>query len=643
MGCESAEKSLSVPENEAGPHVVCRLEVRDPDAGDVPECRLVEVADDRKERPSDKDQPLPFELQLLGSEAPAAGQTLWPAPVQNSIAAGGVRRYALRSLSGQTFDHEKRARYHLRITCWDRANDRVARDLMVMVLDANEVPVFSQAIYTAEVTESSAVVEAAAVGEAGARTTVGHASRPLLELHATDDNLTPDNEPPRLTYAIESSANEAARAFRVDASGKLFRHEGFVFNRERQEWYNFSVTATDNGRPQLTGTARVVVHVRDVNDNAPRFVAPRSSSSEQFDLPCTQLYGDPLYTFRAEDEDIVSPVITYTLVNATSSFAAPPSDERSEPLDLRAHFRVDPTSGALSLVRQLHCLDTDQVISLTVRASDGELDATASVTIVVRRPTLPPADESGDLIAQLKHVLSKTENMNLLILLLIVGFTLIICFVLVAIIICLRRRERRFGTVRSGSEGGEEAERLAEKTARIRQRMAKNGSKAAKRAKSKEQCSASGKRSGGGGAGGKLQTNSSVLYRSPSNEPDACGGGVAVGDATQYQQRSNSHALPECSRSSRCCERESECGLSTHLVCKLDAPAPGLDTSDCLLGGAGVVPPFLAVVPQSAAASGVQYVPLAETHPHTCACGLFADDPQSHYPAPCYVSVCSSR
>ena len=641
MGCEAGDDSsrpVPVPENEAGPHVVCGLEVRDPDAGDTPECALAELDDDnRRQRAASAERPLslPFELQplLLGADArsPAGqptGQGLESGP------AGGARRFALRSVAGHSFDHETRARYSLRVTCNDRSGARVARDVMVLVLNANEAPVFSKPTYWAEVTESTTAAAAAeaAVGE--------HASQlqqqlavALLELQATDDRLMENGEAPSIRYAIASTAGEAARAFRVEpTSGKLYRRDGYVFDRERHEWYNFSVSATDNGQPPLAASARVVVHVRDVNDNAPHFVTPRPTAKEQIEMPCTQLAGNRLYTFRADDADSVSTVITYTLVNATS---VPAVQSGATSSDVRAHFRVDATSGALNVARQLQCFDLDQTISLTIRASDGELNASASLTIVVRRPTVQPADESRDFVAELKRVLSKTENMNLLILVLIVGFTLIVCVVLVAIIVCLRRRERRFGTMSSGSEGGDEADRLAEKTARIRQRMAKKGSKAAKKAKSKERCS-NGKRSGCGGSS-KLQTNSSVLYRSPSSELDAA---AAVCEHSHLQI--NAHSVPECSRNSRCCEHEPECGLNTHLVCKLDA-------QDCLLGGAGagvgvgvgVTPPFLAVVPQPAAgtASSVQYLPLAETHPHTCACGLYADDPHAPFPAPCFVCV----
>ena len=601
-----------MPENEAGPHVVCRLEVRDPDAGDVPECTLAELDDPRPPATAHETRPppLPFELQPLPLDAGADADAV--------ARAAGARLFALRSTAGQTFDHEARARYSLRVTCRDRTRLSVARDVTVLVLDANEPPVFARAVYTAQLPEDSRLN----VGEANAARAAQNSGARLLELNASDDQLAVNGEHPTLTYAIESSSDEVKRAFRVDpASGHLFRRDGYVFDRERLEWYNFSVSATDNGQPPLAAAARVLIHVVDVNDNAPRFVAPQPAAREPLDLTCTQLISSHLYQFRAEDADIVTTAITYTLMNATTSSisSASLSDEpfpAAASSDLRAHFRVDQTSGALSLVKQLLCLDVDQYITLVIRASDGELNASTSFAIVVRRPTVRQAvDEAGDFLSELKRVFAKTENMNLLILLLIVGFTLIICIVLVAIIVCLRRRERRFATASSGSVGGEEAERLAEKTARIRQRMAKRGSKAARRSKSKSKSkSTAGDKHAD--AGSKLQTNSSVLYRSASDELELAAAGV--GDTPHLHTN----------------ERERDARV------RAVAPLALLRSrARCGGGGGGCPPPFLAVVPQAAGATAAgvhyEYVPLAETHPHTCACGLFADE----YPASCYVCI----
>lgn len=130
------------------------------------------------------------------------------------------------------------------------------------------------------------------------------------------------------------------------------------------------------------------IRVRDVNDNPPHFVSPPISSKEHVAIQCDRLIEKPLYTFHAEDVDSVPALIRYTLVNATSFPIS--RDGRalaSTSSDSSELFRVYPASGALRLVRQVQCLGSDQKVLLTVRASDGELDATTNFTVIVRRPT----------------------------------------------------------------------------------------------------------------------------------------------------------------------------------------------------------------------------------------------------------------
>ncbi|PWA28609.1 hypothetical protein CCH79_00021142, partial [Gambusia affinis] len=42
-------------------------------------------------------------------------------------------------------------------------------------------------------------------------------------------------------------------------------------DREREPYYNICITATDEGRPPLSSTSVIIVHVSDVNDNKPHF------------------------------------------------------------------------------------------------------------------------------------------------------------------------------------------------------------------------------------------------------------------------------------------------------------------------------------------------------------------------------------
>lgn len=62
--------------------------------------------------------------------------------------------------------------------------------------------------------------------------------------------------------------NDSVEAFRVTPDGSILVNRETI-DRERQPVYNLIATAFDHGSPSLSGTTRVVIAVRDLNDNAP--------------------------------------------------------------------------------------------------------------------------------------------------------------------------------------------------------------------------------------------------------------------------------------------------------------------------------------------------------------------------------------
>lgn len=51
-----------------------------------------------------------------------------------------------------------------------------------------------------------------------------------------------------------------------------------MLDREIRETYKLTVIATDEGDPQMTGTATLRINVVDVNDNQPTFPPPNKIS-----------------------------------------------------------------------------------------------------------------------------------------------------------------------------------------------------------------------------------------------------------------------------------------------------------------------------------------------------------------------------
>lgn len=64
-------------------------------------------------------------------------------------------------------------------------------------------------------------------------------------------------------------------AFTLDPITGLLRSRRLLQSSER---FNFTVVATDQGRPPLWGTADLIITVIDVNDNRPVFVRPANGT-----------------------------------------------------------------------------------------------------------------------------------------------------------------------------------------------------------------------------------------------------------------------------------------------------------------------------------------------------------------------------
>lgn len=78
----------------------------------------------------------------------------------------------------------------------------------------------------------------------------------------------------RLAYHIVDGNHDNAFVIEPAYSGTI--KTNIVLDREIRDSYRLTVIVTDEGIPQLTGTAMVKVNIIDVNDNQPTF-PPHSS------------------------------------------------------------------------------------------------------------------------------------------------------------------------------------------------------------------------------------------------------------------------------------------------------------------------------------------------------------------------------
>ena len=70
-------------------------------------------------------------------------------------------------------------------------------------------------------------------------------------------------------------------------------------DRESESEYRMQLFAVDGGMDAMTGSAMVLVHVVDINDNRPRFSKPRTEVSVSENTPA----GSVVVTLEAFDDD----------------------------------------------------------------------------------------------------------------------------------------------------------------------------------------------------------------------------------------------------------------------------------------------------------------------------------------------------
>ncbi|KAL1394428.1 hypothetical protein pipiens_003054 [Culex pipiens pipiens] len=152
-------------------------------------------------------------------------------------------------------------------------------------------------------------------------------------------------------------------AFIIEPAFSGIVKTNIVLDREIRDKYKLKVIATDEGVPQMTGTATINVNIVDVNDNQPTF-PPNSviSVSEATNL------GTVLTTITANDVD-TNPPLTYSFGDSLDDDAA-------------AYFAIDRYSGKVILIKPLDYEERHEY-QLRILASDSAHVARTTLTVRV--------------------------------------------------------------------------------------------------------------------------------------------------------------------------------------------------------------------------------------------------------------------
>ena len=259
-------------------------------------------------------------------------------------------------------------------------------------------------------------------------------SKPIYSF-ATFENQAPGTEiggvtahdadnPPYDVYSFSIRAEGIARdVFAIDSdSGRITTRR--ILDRESEPVYTFQVLAANPGLPSLTSTANVTVHVADRNDNAPRFVFP-SHDNNTVEAPHKGPIGHVFAHVVAVDDDFgTNAKITYSIVSGNSGNA----------------FSIGTYSGALKLNRR-HL--KHNMYKIMVEAGDnGDPQKTSMAELTVSVNT-------SAVIADLGYNSRNSDldrfagSRNHTIAICIGAATLVLVIILVACIICVKRKQRR--------------------------------------------------------------------------------------------------------------------------------------------------------------------------------------------------------
>uniref|UniRef100_A0A8D8W2C8 Protocadherin-16 n=1 Tax=Cacopsylla melanoneura TaxID=428564 RepID=A0A8D8W2C8_9HEMI len=208
----------------------------------------------------------------------------------------------------------------------------------VVLTDQNDnVPLFTQNIYTASVLEGK------------------NKGTFVVQVAATDADKGSNA---RLAYHIVDGNHDNAFVIEPAFSGSI--QTNIVLDREIRDSYRLTVIVTDEGLPQLTGTAMVKINIIDINDNQPTF-PPHSSVK----ISENKAVGSVLTAVTANDVDTYPP-LTYTLLDGESSDT----------------FCIDEFSGRL-LLRQPLDYESVTQYRLAIAVSDMAHVAQTVLTISV--------------------------------------------------------------------------------------------------------------------------------------------------------------------------------------------------------------------------------------------------------------------
>ncbi|XP_073520037.1 protocadherin-8 [Phyllobates terribilis] len=235
-------------------------------------------------------------------------------------------------------DRESQAAYTLELVAMDGGSPSRSGSALVniRVLDFNDnSPVFERSAVTVELMEDAPV---------------GYL---LLDLHAEDPDEGANGD---IVYGFSPQVSpEVRQLFKIDPKSGRLTLEGQV-DFETKQTYEFDVQAQDLGPNPLSATCKVVVHVLDVNDNAPAITI----------TPLTSISAGVAYITEAAAKD------SFVALISTTDRDSGANGQVHCTLYGHEHFRLQQAYEDSFMIVTTSALDREKIAeyNLTVMAED---------------------------------------------------------------------------------------------------------------------------------------------------------------------------------------------------------------------------------------------------------------------------------
>ncbi|CAI9732462.1 protocadherin beta-15 isoform X3 [Octopus vulgaris] len=312
----------------------------------------------------------------------------------------GQKRYKVSVK--KAVDRETESQINFTISCKDKGfpSLKTERKFSIQVMDVNDVqPQFTKDVYKFLTYENE------------------KPNFPVGFINATDPDLGHGGQ---LTFSLLNQVNQAL-PFKISNLGFITTTRSL--DHEQQDVFKFRVLVKDNGNPQLSNTADVVIEVLDENDNPPYFTFP-SVNPFSLDVYYNPQSKNDITVLKASDRD-----------NRQNAFLKYEILEGNN----RQLFAVNPYTGVLSFSRTVYQNDAGLYNLKFIVKDSGTPVLTAKTTLSM---TLTVSNKTSTKMTAVQFQSNDKIHINLFIIIIVAAVTVSVLLV-VSITVCIVRRNNQ--------------------------------------------------------------------------------------------------------------------------------------------------------------------------------------------------------